>query len=112
MLEYVRHIRNIPEIAHVGLSSAQHDHIQSIISHFDVECTQIVQDIEKKGRGHDKATNHDVKACELYLRDAFEGTRLEPLTEWIHFGRTSEDVNNIAYALMLACAVEHPQDAQ
>ncbi|HYF10210.1 MAG TPA: adenylosuccinate lyase [Candidatus Paceibacterota bacterium] len=66
---------------------------------------QIIKDIETKGYGGFAATNHDVKACEFYLRLRFAGTSLEEVTEWIHFGSTSEDVNNAAYALMLRGAL-------
>lgn len=46
-------------------------------------------------------TRHDVKAMERSFRDLVKDTNLEDLTEAIHFGLTSEDVNNIAYRLML-----------
>jgi adenylosuccinate lyase len=45
--------------------------------------------------------HHDVKAVEIYLRKLFEKNSLKDLTEFIHFGLTSEDINNIAYRLML-----------
>lgn len=46
-------------------------------------------------------TNHDVKAVEYYLREKVRGTSLEDSTHWIHFALTSEDVNNLSYALMI-----------
>ncbi|MEQ9061005.1 MAG: adenylosuccinate lyase [Gammaproteobacteria bacterium] len=47
-------------------------------------------------------TNHDVKAVEYYLREAFTGdATLEAAVPFIHFACTSEDINNLAYALML-----------
>jgi adenylosuccinate lyase len=50
-------------------------------------------------------TNHDVKAVEIWLRDQLQsrGARAADL-EWLHFGCTSEDINNLAYALMLKTA--------
>ena len=50
-------------------------------------------------------TNHDVKAVEIWLRTALEarGAAAAEL-EWLHFGCTSEDINNLAYALMLKSA--------
>jgi adenylosuccinate lyase len=50
-------------------------------------------------------TNHDVKAVEIWLRNALEsrGAAAAEL-EWLHFGCTSEDINNLAYALMLKSA--------
>lgn len=46
-------------------------------------------------------TNHDVKAVEYFLKEKLGKTSLKNEIEWIHFGLTSEDCNNIAYALML-----------
>ena len=46
-------------------------------------------------------TRHDVKAMERVMREIVDGTSLEDVTEMIHFGLTSEDVNNLAYRLML-----------
>lgn len=46
-------------------------------------------------------THHDVKAVEYYLREQFEKTSLKDCIPYIHFGLTSEDVNNLSYRLML-----------
>ena len=46
-------------------------------------------------------TNHDVKAVEYFLREKFDGTSLAARSEFIHFACTSEDINNVAHALML-----------
>jgi adenylosuccinate lyase len=47
-------------------------------------------------------TNHDVKAVEYWLRGELQGRGARPADlEWLHFGCTSEDINNLAYALML-----------
>lgn len=51
-------------------------------------------------------TRHDVKAMERAFRGMVAGTSLEDLTEMIHFGLTSEDVNNLAYRLMLKRATD------
>lgn len=61
----------------------------------------LVKDIETKGYKNIKATDHDVKAVEYFLKDKISNTTLRDVSEWIHFGLTSEDVNNLAYALML-----------
>ena len=47
------------------------------------------------------ATNHDVKAVEYFLREKFTGTSLAARNEFVHFACTSEDINNVAHALML-----------
>ena len=49
----------------------------------------------------EKTTNHDVKAVEYYLKDKIAFTSLDDLSEFIHFACTSEDINNLAHALML-----------
>ncbi|KAK3606812.1 hypothetical protein CHS0354_018406 [Potamilus streckersoni] len=52
-------------------------------------------------REHERITNHDVKAAEYFLRDKLTELNLDQVCQWIHFGCTSEDINNLAYALML-----------
>ena len=49
----------------------------------------------------ERTTNHDVKAVEYFLKEQLEDTALEDVREWIHFACTSEDINNLAHALML-----------
>lgn len=66
-----------------------------------------VKGFEPPGAEEIPATNHDVKAVEYYLREKVRGTSLEDSTEWIHFALTSEDVNNLSYALMLRGATEN-----
>lgn len=67
---------------------------------------QIISDIEWKGYKTIKATDHDVKAVEYYMKDKLGGTSLKDVLEWIHFGLTSEDTNNLSYALMIRDGVE------
>jgi adenylosuccinate lyase len=52
-------------------------------------------------RKHEQVTRHDVKAIEYFLQDKFQDTSLKDLLPWIHFGITSEDVNNIAQVIAL-----------
>ena len=54
----------------------------------------------------EKTTNHDVKAVEYFLKERLGNTTLEDVREWIHFACTSEDINNLAHALMLQGGVE------
>ncbi len=63
--------------------------------------SQIISDIETKGYKNIKATDHDVKAVEYFMKDRLANSSLKDILEWIHFGLTSEDINNISYALML-----------
>ena len=50
----------------------------------------------------EQTTNHDVKAVEYFLKEKFDqNAQLAKYKEFIHFSCTSEDINNLAYALML-----------
>jgi len=56
----------------------------------------------------ERTTNHDVKAVEYFLKERVGGNdELEAVSEFIHFACTSEDINNLAYALMLSDARAH-----
>lgn len=63
--------------------------------------------IELQGIEGIPATNHDLKAVEYAMKQRLAGTSLKDVLEWIHFGLTSEDANNIAYALMLRDALKN-----
>jgi adenylosuccinate lyase len=53
----------------------------------------------------ERTTNHDVKAVEYFLKERLQGdAELGPALEFVHFACTSEDINNLSYALMLAHA--------
>ena len=54
----------------------------------------------------EKVTNHDVKAVEYFIKDAFEKLGLSPYKEFIHFGLTSQDINNTAIPLLTKEAFE------
>ena len=76
-------------------SQTANDLLNSIIIDFSEADAQRVKDIEK-------TTNHDVKAIEYFLKEKITGTsELESVSEFIHFACTSEDINNLSYALML-----------
>jgi len=73
--------------------------LQSIADNFDVAEAERVKAIER-------TTNHDVKAVEYYLKEKVAAAKplpaqLSQATEFIHFACTSEDINNLSYALML-----------
>lgn len=75
--------------------SSQKDWLDKVFSEFSVEDGNRVKEIEK-------VTNHDVKAIEYFLKEKFEtNPSLKDLKEYLHFSCTSEDINNLAYALML-----------
>ncbi|HEX8426138.1 adenylosuccinate lyase [Hymenobacter sp.] len=58
-------------------------------------------------KAHEKITNHDVKAVEYFLRDRFMALGLGGYLEFIHFGLTSQDINNTAIPLSLQHALIH-----
>ncbi len=70
-----------------------------------LEEAQIIKSIEINGYAGRKPTNHDVKAVEYWMKEKLRGTSLADSIEWVHFALTSEDVNNIAYGLMLSDGV-------
>lgn len=67
---------------------------------------QVIKTIEMGGHPHVQKTNHDVKAIEYFIKERLRETSLCDSLEWIHFALTSEDTNNIAYALMLSDGIE------
>ena len=87
------------------LSDKEKKLIRSLYDLSDADA-KIISDIETKGYKNIKATDHDVKAVEYYLKDKLGGTSLKDVLEWTHFALTSEDTNNLAYGLMLTEAME------
>ncbi|MBV1951084.1 MAG: adenylosuccinate lyase [Cycloclasticus sp.] len=78
-----------------AFSDETHDLLDRIISDFSIEDAQQVKNIES-------TTNHDVKAVEYFLKDKTSNNKeLLAVNEFIHFACTSEDINNLSYALML-----------
>jgi adenylosuccinate lyase len=65
-----------------------------------------IEDAEKI-KATEKITNHDVKAVEYFLKEKLKEAKVENLQEWIHFGLTSQDINNTALPLMWKGAIEH-----
>ena len=78
-----------------AFSDETHDLLDRIISDFSIEDAQQVKNIES-------TTNHDVKAVEYFLKEkTSNNNELLAVNEFIHFACTSEDINNLSYALML-----------
>jgi len=71
-----------------------------VVLNFSLEDAVRVKEIER-------ATNHDMKAVEYWLRERLLGTSLEDLIATIHAALTSEDVNSVAYALMIGDALQY-----
>src|SRR5690554_6235663 len=75
------------------------DALRKIYEDFSVEDALKVKETEK-------VTNHDVKAVEYFIKDEFDRLGLQKYKEFIHFGLTSQDINNTAVPLSLKDAVE------
>lgn len=67
----------------------------------DVDLIKRIETDGVPGINEGKRTNHDVKAVEYAIKHRLNGTSLKDCVEWVHFGLTSEDINSIAYGLML-----------
>jgi len=95
-IRWLQALANQAQISEVPtLSDDASRQLNSIVNHFDETDAQRVKDIEK-------TTNHDVKAVEYFLKEKISGhSELEKISEFIHFACTSEDINNLSYALML-----------
>ena len=94
-------LSDAPAIAEVpSFSIAARERLQDAGSAFSAADAGRVKAIESR-------TNHDVKAVEYWLKERFAGdAEISPLLEFIHFACTSEDINNLAHALMLKGARE------
>lgn len=76
----------------ISLPAADIDSLSTIWQDFTAQDAQRIKEIES-------VTNHDVKAVEYFLREKFESRGLEKHVEFIHFGLTSQDINNTAIPL-------------
>ena len=83
---------SVPELA--PLSPVMKDVLNHIVDDFSLDDAERVKEFEA-------TTNHDVKAVEYFIRERLgDGPETGSLKDFLHFGCTSEDINNIAYALM------------
>lgn len=98
-IRWLEALASHPEITDVpALSLHAVEILENMLEHFGEAEANRVKNIEH-------TTNHDVKAVEYFLKERFAGNaELAQVSEFIHFGCTSEDINNLAYALMLQAA--------
>lgn len=78
--------------------SSKNDELKSIYQNFSMQDAEAIKEIEK-------TTNHDVKAVEYFIKDKFDHLGLSDFKEFIHFGLTSQDINNTAIPLSLKDAL-------
>ncbi len=81
------------------LSTDLQEQLRNLYRNFTEDHAQAIKDIEK-------VTNHDVKAVEYFIKERFDELGLQDHKEFIHFGLTSQDVNNTAIPLSIKDAVE------
>lgn len=88
---------NLPQLKEVKTSSFPE--LREIYQNFSTEDALEIKEIEK-------TTNHDVKAVEYFIKDKFDKLGLSSFKEFIHFGLTSQDINNTAVPLSIKEAME------
>ncbi len=87
----------IPSLS--GMKEEVYGRLRSLYTDFSVTDAERVKEIER-------VTNHDVKAVEYFLKERFNELELEQYKEFIHFGLTSQDINNTAMPMMWRDALE------
>ncbi|AQG81349.1 adenylosuccinate lyase [Spirosoma montaniterrae] len=87
----------VPQLA--GVESARFPALRALYGQFSEADALRIKEIEK-------TTNHDVKAVEYFIKEKLNGSPVEPFLEFIHFGLTSQDVNNTAIPLSLREAMD------
>ena len=84
------------------LGNREKTSIRKLYKNFSLGNAQLINDFELKGYKNIKATNHDFKAIEYYIKEKLGKTTLKGILEFVHFGLTTWDATNIAYALMIS----------
>ena len=87
----------LPQLS--GVSAGVFESLRAIYKDFSLEDAQRIKDIES-------VTNHDVKAVEYFLKEKFDGLKLEDYKEFIHFGLTSQDINNTSVPMSIKDSME------
>ena len=107
-IEYFIALCEIPLPQLADFDSALFAELRKIYSEFTSADAQKIKDIES-------ITNHDVKAVEYFIKEKFDALNLQKYKEFIHFGLTSQDINNTSIPLSIHDAFDHvyyPQLAQ
>jgi adenylosuccinate lyase len=89
---------DLPQLAKIDKSI--YDSLRAIYKNFSTEDALWIKETEK-------TTNHDVKAVEYFIKSKFDGLGLQEFKEFIHFGLTSQDINNTAIPLSTKEAFEN-----
>src|SRR5690606_34140896 len=99
-IEYFIALCEIPLSQLKGFDSTLFKKLRDIYKNFSTEDALAIKEIEK-------TTNHDVKAVEYFIKEKFDNLGLQAYKEFIHFGLTSQDINNTAIPLSIKEALEH-----
>jgi len=98
-IEYFIALCEIPLPQLTDFDKGRYNALRDIYLDFNVNDAQAIKDIEK-------VTNHDVKAVEYFIKDKFDDLGLEKHKEFIHFGLTSQDINNTSVPLSIKEAID------
>ena len=99
-IEYFIALTEIPLPQLAGFSKDNYRVLRSLYEDFDLKGAEEIKETEK-------ITNHDVKAVEYYVKEKFASMGLGEYKEFIHFGLTSQDINNTAGPLSLKDALSN-----
>jgi adenylosuccinate lyase len=99
VLVEVEYVRFLADKKFFSLTAAQKKALQEVCDNFSVDDALKIKDTEK-------ITNHDVKAVEYFLKEKMAAIDAEAIQEWVHFGLTSQDINNTAIPLSWKQAIE------
>ncbi|WP_109097369.1 adenylosuccinate lyase [Aquimarina sp. AU58] len=97
-IEYFIALCELPLPQLQGIDTSLFDKLREIYTNFSSEDASAIKDIEK-------VTNHDVKAVEYFIKEKFDTLGLQEYKEFIHFGLTSQDINNTAVPLSIKEAI-------
>ena len=98
-IEYFIALCELPLPQLNGFNSSLFKELRAIYNDFSSKDAQAIKDIER-------ITNHDVKAVEYFIKDKFDALQISEYKEFIHFGLTSQDINNTAIPLSIKNAIE------
>ncbi len=93
-IEWLLFVLNESSYKTIKISKVDINKIKKFKNNFDDSYARKIKSIENK-------TNHDVKAVEYFINDHFKKNNLKKYTPYVHLGLTSEDVNSLAYAIMI-----------
>ncbi len=97
-VEYFIALCQIPLTQLAGVAESKFEELRNIYRNFSIADAQRIKDIES-------VTNHDVKAVEYFLKEKFDILGLDSYKEFIHFGLTSQDINNTSVPLSIKEAI-------